>query len=101
MVGLRSQESTKFKKYFELVQEEAQKINHTFFLECGEGNEFSNDNMECEDLRGWLIPNKPDVIKSFEEEFNNDTVSDKWIDYIKWVEWKTINDTVIISFISY
>ena len=27
MVGLRSQESTKFKKYFELVQEEAQKIN--------------------------------------------------------------------------
>ena len=57
--------------------------------------------MECEDLRGWLIPNKPDVIKSFEEEFNNDTVSDKWIDYIKWVEWKTINDTVIISFISY
>ena len=52
MRGLKTQEGNKFIAFFKLVQEEARKKHSVFFLECGEGNDFSEDNIEGEDLRG-------------------------------------------------
>ena len=50
------------------------------FLDCGEGNCFEDDNIECENLTGWLI----DIDKSNEFEvifksFSN--IDDVWDDY--------------------
>ena len=58
MVGLRTQENMKFLAFFKLVQEAASELNSVFFLDSGEGNLFKDDNIECEDLSGWLIEKK-------------------------------------------
>ncbi|MGI6178176.1 MAG: hypothetical protein ACOYJO_06985 [Eubacterium sp.] len=67
MQVLRTQEGNKFEKFFEAVNTQAKLQNKVFFLDCGEGNEFSNDIMEGEDLSGWLIPLAE--ADKFEKEF--------------------------------
>jgi hypothetical protein len=67
MKGLRTQENNKFLKFFKLVQEEASKFDSVFFLDCGQGNVFSNNQIECEGLFGWLIPKEK--VKEFEPFF--------------------------------
>lgn len=49
MRGLKTQEGEKFIAFFRMVQEEARKHHSVFFLECGEGNDFSADSIEGED----------------------------------------------------
>ena len=56
MRGLRTQESEKFNKFFALIQEEAEKRNSVFFADCGQGDVFEDENFECENLCGWMIP---------------------------------------------
>ncbi len=56
MRGLRTQESEKFNKFFALIQEEAKKSSSVFFVDCGQGDVFEDENIECENLCGWLIP---------------------------------------------
>ena len=56
MLGLRTQESEKFNHFFELVQKAAAEEGKVFFCDCGEGREFETQDMEGEDLSGWLIP---------------------------------------------
>lgn len=67
MQGLRTQESEKFEKFFELVQNAAKQNGFVFFMDCGQGKIFENNEFECEDLCGWLIP-KDDASK-FEKIF--------------------------------
>ena len=71
MKGLRTQENDKFIKFFEIVQEEAAKLDSVFFLDCGQGNLFENSQMECEGLCGWLIPKEN--VKEFESLFVNNS----------------------------
>ncbi len=56
MRGLCTSERERFKNFFALVQEEAQKKGAIFFLESGEGNHFDYGDLGCTDLFGWLIP---------------------------------------------
>ena len=86
MRGLKTQEGNSFVAFFKLVQSEAQKKNSVFFLECGEGNDFSGDNIEGEDLRGWLIPAKQ--ADEFEREWLDGDPSSKWENCIAWALWK-------------
>lgn len=74
MQGLRQQESQKFEKFFQMVQDEAKKKGCVFFLDCGLGNVFEDDNIECEDLSGWLIENNK--VHEFERIFVEDLETD-------------------------
>lgn len=56
MLGLRTQENAKFEKFFSLIQKEASKKGCVFFGDSGQGKVFENEQIECEDLCGWLIP---------------------------------------------
>ncbi len=65
-----------------------------FFLDCGEENCFEDDNIECENLTGWLI----DIDKSNEFEvifksFSN--IDDVWNDYLAFVAWHKNDDNNI------
>lgn len=64
------------------------------FLDCREGNCFEDDNIECENLTGWLI----DIDKSNEFEvifksFSN--IDDVWDDYLAFVAWHKNDDNNI------
>lgn len=99
MQGLKTQESSKFLKFFKIVQEEAAKLNSVFFLDCGEGREFENENLEGEDLSGWVIPTN--MINEFEPEFEKDEVSERWVDFVRFVIWNENKNTISIHFKSY
>lgn len=99
MQGLRTQEDKKFNRFWEIVQNTANEQGKMFFLECGEGREFFLDDMEGEDLRGWLIPTEN--IEEFKKEWEADNVSDKWIDNIFWAEWMNTGGTITVEFNTY
>lgn len=99
MRGLKTQEGNKFNKFWDIVSSQALKNNKIFFLECGEGREFETEGMEGEDLRGWLIP--IDKADEFEKEWLKDNVSDKWLDFIIWAEWRNKNGHISVEFVSY
>lgn len=99
MQGLKTREDKKFDKFWDIVQETAKRQNKMFFLDCGEGREFFLDDMEGEDLRGWLIPlNK---VAEFEPDWKNNEVSDKWVDNIFWAEWNNTNGVITVEFNTY
>lgn len=85
MLGLRTQETSKFEKYFAIVQEAAKKKDCVFFLDAGDGRDFNTDTLEGEDLMGWLVPQ--DKVTEFVKEWENGNVSDDWSDFYKWAIW--------------
>ena len=96
MLGLRGQETSKFLKFWQMIQDLASKSDKTFFLDCGEGNEFEDDNIECENLSGWLVPNNQ--VKEFDKLFKSDKVDEKWENCITFVKWELINGEIKITF---
>lgn len=96
MQGLRTQENDKFLKFWKLVRTTAQEQNKEFFADCGEGREFFLEDMEGEDIRGWLIPSYK--AKEFEKQWMNDETLDEWIDYICWAEWEENSGKITVSF---
>ena len=102
MRGLKTQEGSKFNRFFQLVQDEAQKKNAVFFLLSGEGRDIVLPNLEGEDLSGWLIP--ADRADEFEKDWQISDSSEhlkKWDDYFLWAEWKEQNGVISIQFKSY
>ncbi len=93
MIGLRTCEGKKFEKFFELVQQEAKKKGGVFFADCGEGNEFSNDHMEGENLSGWLIP--IEIAEEFEKEFLEKTDPEGWDKFLCWALWENADNPKI------
>lgn len=97
MRGLRTQEGNKFENFFEKVNEQAALHNSVFFLDCGEGREFSNQKMEGEDLSGWLIP--ADKVNEFEKEFlSSHEISEKWNNFVTFAFWSFSNNKLNITF---
>ena len=99
MLGLKTQESDKFYKFWELVQEKPSEQDKVFFADCGEGNILETSDLECEDMRGWLIPKEKS--KEFETEWQQDQVSDKWTGFIFWAEWSENARNIEIRFKTY
>ena len=85
MRGLKTQETSKFNKFFSIVQDAAYKKGCVFFLDAGDGRDFETDLIEGEDLMGWLIPN--DQAADFEEKWKNNDVSDEWSNHYVWAIW--------------
>lgn len=96
MRGLRTQESEKFNKFFQMIQDEASKSDSIFFADCGEGNDIETADIECEDMRGWLIPKTQ--ADTFEPLFLKHEVGDEWLDKICWAEWVMKDNKVSVSF---
>lgn len=99
MKGLRTHESAKFLRFWEMVQKKAASKGMIYFADCGEGNDFETDEMEGEDFCGWLIP--LDKEKDFEPDWINQSVSDEWLDNMMWLEWKIDDGNVSIEFKNY
>ena len=95
MRGLRTQESSKFLRFFEIVQKAAEEQGEVFFLDTGEGRDFETELLEGEDLSGWLVPqNEAD---EFEAEWSKWAERQAWDRYSYWAEWKNA-DRPEISF---
>lgn len=99
MLGLKTQESSEFLEFWKLVQKEAEKQDKIFYAECGEGNIHKTETMECEDMRGWLIPKE--FSKKFEKEWKGNKVSDEWDDFIFWAEWSDEQGNIEVEFHTY
>jgi hypothetical protein len=93
MKGLRTQETDKFNKFFSIVQDTAKKEGCVFFLDAGDGRDFTTDTLEGEDLMGWLIPN--DKLSDFEKEWETGDVSDDWSDFYVWAIWENADNPTI------
>jgi hypothetical protein len=96
MQGLRKQENDKFIKFFKLVQAEAAKQGSVFFIDCGQGDVFENDHIECEDMCGWLIP--ANRVSEFEPLFmENSPKQHDFDDLYCFVDYVVDGDTIEIS----
>lgn len=93
MLGLKTQESNKFKKFFNLVQKTAERNGCVFFLDAGDGRDFENETLEGEDLMGWLIP--LEKVAEFEQLWKDDDVSDDWTDFFVWAVWNNDKELTV------
>ena len=99
MRGLKTQESAQFNRFFQMIQDEAEKQDAVFFAFAGEGHELNLSNLEGEDMTGWLIPKNQ--LDSFEPEWSKDNslvALEKWEEYFVWAEWSMQDKKVSISF---
>jgi len=94
--GLRTQESDKFYRFFELIQQEAEKKGCIFFAEAGDGHDYVSNTLECEDMMGWLIPKEK--INEFEPLWEKDQVPELWSDFFTFAVWKEDGDSIKIVF---
>lgn len=96
MLGLRTQETDKFNRFFALIQKEAEKQNSIFFADAGDGNDFETPTMEGEEMMGWLIPKEKAI--EFEPLWKKSKVDDSWTDFFTWAVWSRNGDTITIKF---
>lgn len=95
MLGLRTQESSNFENFLNLVQKEAQKKNCVFFVDTQESIEQTIGNCDCMNLSGWLIPKAS--INGFIKPYENFDNLDKWEQFEAWVSWKSDPNNISIS----
>ena len=97
MVGLRTQENVKFTAFFRVVQKAADSMGKVFFPDCGEGNQFEDETIECEDLSGRLVDRKD--AEEFEKVFaSNEEIPEKWDDFGTFVSWESNGGQIRILF---
>lgn len=103
MRGLRMPENDKFLRYWKQVQEAAKTDGFVFFLESGEGRDFCRDDIEGEDLGGWMVP--IEYADEFEPLWQNDAHKDyeATLPYAKYAfaEWEEIDGEINVSFNKY
>lgn len=97
MQGLRTQENEKFLRFFAMVQAAAEKMDAVFFVDCGQGDVFENDKIECEDLCGWLIP--CERVAEFEPLFlANGEEQNEFDDFYRLADYVVDGDSVRVVF---
>ena len=96
MRGLRTQESWQFQNFFSIVQDAAMKRGSVFFADAGDGHDFASDEMECEDLMGWLVPDR--LAEKFEPLWLADEVDDSWTAFFTWAIWSEEDGNITVRF---
>ena len=96
MRELRTQEGRKFENFFSFVRAAADKIGCIFFVDCGEGRELLTEDLEGEDLSGWLIPK--DEADKFQKEFDSGEISEKWNNEFVFAIWNQNGKNISIDF---
>ena len=86
MGGLRTIESEKIIKYFSIVQSYAYTLGKVFFLDSGEGYEIITDELDGENISGWLVPLKKS--SEFETLWKNrdEDATEDWDKYYCFAE---------------
>lgn len=92
----RTQESKKFERFFEIVRDAAADLDSIFFIDCGEGRELVTDELEAEDLSGWLVPKR--LAETFEEEFYADQVTSSWNPFVRFAVWRQQGNKITVEF---
>lgn len=97
--GLRTKDTSKFYKFWELVEKEAKNKNCFFFAQCGDGHEDENEDMEMSDMFGWLVPLEffDDIDKHY-RDMDEQYISVHYDKYFKSMEWEKQNGNIIIKF---
>ena len=91
--GLKTNEGQRFEKFFSIVQTAANKRNCIFFLEAGDGRDFTDADMDGEDLMGWLIPyEKAD---EFEQLWLKNESNEEWDEFFCFAVWEFENSLII------
>lgn len=83
-------------RFFSLVQNCASARHCVFFLECGDGRDFSGEEMEGEDLQGYLIPKEK--ADDFEREWLSDQIGERWEDCFCFAVWKMTEHALTVDF---
>jgi len=96
MQGLKTQEESAFCRFFEVVQQHATALGFVFFLDTGEGRDVSFQDMEGEDISGWLIPCQHAA--EFQDEWENTRPSDQWLSFFRFAIWRLENGNLMIDF---
>jgi len=97
--GLRTQKNNKFLNFWKIVQEEASKYDSIFFLDSGEGNEIETEDINAEDLSGWLIPkNQAAEFDKLFQSFNNVAISEKFDNFYMIASWTQAKDSITVTF---
>lgn len=98
--GLLYSEGEKFFRYFALVQEAAKKYDSIFFLETGEGHDLVNDELDCEDLFGWLVPEaEADEFEAIWRDDPHDLEAlAAWDDVLGFAIWEMVDGKLHIYF---
>lgn len=102
MFGLKTQESQKFNRFWQLIQDTARKNNCAFFGFAGEGRDFETTEMEGEDFSGWLVPLDDEA--AFEALWSNPSSTASELEdafpeaKFLFVIWRMNDDTVSVEF---
>ena len=88
----------RFMRFFEVVQDAAKRSGKVFFLNADEGHELVTDEMDGEDLSGWLIA--PQDVPTFEPIWreNPSELPDDFLDCMCMAEWSAHGSDIRIGF---
>ena len=102
MVGLRTHLDTRSKNYFALVQEEAKRHHHVFFLNTDTGlKDLELDDYSLFHAEGWLVPFE--IAADFEKKYlsfaeKDEKIWDEWLDYLFWAHWEYDGNSIKVIF---
>lgn len=100
--GLKPDDPTideRFLAYFSIVQEAAADLGCAFFLFCGEDHDLITDEIDCQDLTGWLVPS--DKVADFEPIWKADNWKDltaEQVDFMVTAIWSGVPGEISVVF---
>lgn len=90
----------RFMRFFSIVQQSAASRGCTFFLDCGEGHDLITDEIDCQDLTGWLVPDR--LVERFEplwEARDWNSMDPELMDTMVTAVWSGEPNSISIEFV--
>lgn len=87
----------KFDRFWRLVERSAEDQYCKFYMDSGEGREIVTDELDGEDLSGWLIPVQ--LVAAFRDDWSiGEANREKWSPYYKFARWYKTGEAITIHF---
>lgn len=97
--GLRTLDTPKFYRFWDLVEVEAEKRGCFFFSQCGDGHEAEDEEKEYSDMFGWLVPKEfYDDVDQHYRAMDESYISQHYDKYFVSMEWEKEGKLLIIYF---
>ena len=99
--GLRTEEDSRFNRFFSFIQQEAKKLGKIYFFDTEQSGNIELEDMDISDLSGWLLPQKD--ADEFEKDYLNwkEWESGKWDNFYTFAEYYREDGKVKIDFNQY
>jgi len=88
--------SEREKNGIKIIEKAASKKNAHFFIDSGEGREYSTDTISIMNMSGWLIPTERK--SEFETISDDDRWNDTWDAFFCFAKWYIVDDEILIDF---